>query len=87
MDPTKILDKSVLISILVVFALLILANIGTIGAVWWASLKITWKASEMNTDIAENKKDVNAAHALIREDRRKFNEFYRDEWVAYLKER
>ncbi len=50
---------------------LIVTNIGAIGSVIWASLKLTWWLSAFKTTtelgIKQNTEDVNAAHAKIRD--------------------
>jgi len=46
---------------------LILANLGTIGAVLYAAAKGVWWMAKLESKVEENTKDINAAHSKIRD--------------------
>lgn len=46
---------------------LIVTNIGTVGSVLYMMGKALWWVSKLDSRVAQNTKDVNAAHARLRE--------------------
>lgn len=46
---------------------LILANLTTLGSVIYVGAKVLWWGSRLSFKVDQNEKDINAAHAKIRE--------------------
>jgi len=52
--------------IYVIVGSLVVMNIGTIGSIMYASFKLVWWLSSLNSSVKEQGKDINEAHKKIR---------------------
>lgn len=52
--------------IYVLIGSLVVMNIGTIGSIMWASIRLVWWLSSLNSTVKEQGKDINEAHKKIR---------------------
>lgn len=50
-----------------VIGALIVANVGTIGTIFFWAAKGLWWISKLDSQVKQNKKDVNAAHSRLRD--------------------
>jgi len=66
MDLTALTANADLTPIYAVVGVVVVAQIGTILTIIIWLLKATWKASEINSDVARLKSDMNAAHEKLR---------------------
>lgn len=63
-EISKVVDLS---NVYVIVGVLVIFNIGTIASAFYAAGKIIWWLSKLDSKVAQNTKDVNAAHTTIRE--------------------
>jgi len=64
---TEIAKVADLSNIYMIVGVLVLFNLGTIGSAFYASAKIIWFISKLDSKVNQNTKDVNAAHTQIRD--------------------
>lgn len=57
---------------------IVVANIGTIGAVLFAAAKVIWWIAKLDARVHTNTKDVNNAHKKIRENEISIREALRE---------
>lgn len=70
-EISKIADLS---NVYMVVGILVIFNLGTIASAFYAAGKIIWWISKLDSKVEQNTRDVNAAHAGLRETRQAVRE-------------